>query len=74
MAYNNYVLTQKRVAVAIESWKLTRAHTGTIGFEGCKNSRHIQVLSGLKGLTYLPDKMSAVQCSRASQPAFNCPY
>ena len=34
MAYNNYLLTQKCVAETVNSWKLTRAHTGAIGVKG----------------------------------------
>ena len=49
VAYNNYVVTQKRAAVAINSRKLTRAHTGAIGFKACKKSGRIRALSGLKG-------------------------
>ena len=49
VAYNNYVLTQKYAAVAINSRKLTRAHTGAIGFKGCQNSGRIRALLGVKG-------------------------
>ena len=35
--------------MAINSRKLTQAHTGAIGFKGCKNSGRIRALSGLKG-------------------------
>ena len=41
--------TQKRAAVAINSRKLARAHTGAIGFKGCQNSGRIRALSGVKG-------------------------
>ena len=34
VAYNNYVLTQKYVAVLINSWKLIQANTGAIGVKG----------------------------------------
>ena len=46
VAYNKYVLTQKRAAMAIDSWKLTRAHTGAIKFKG---SGRIRMLLGVKG-------------------------
>ena len=48
MAYNNNILIQKRAAVVMNTWKLTRVHMGAIGFKGCKNSGHIRVLSGVK--------------------------
>ena len=38
MAYNNYVLTQKRAAMVISSRKLTQAHTGAIGFKVYKKN------------------------------------
>ena len=44
VAYNNYVLTQKRAAVVINSWKLTCVDTGAIRCKGCKISRHIRAL------------------------------
>ena len=50
MAYNNYVLTQKPAAVAINSRKLTREHTGAIGFKGCKKIRAHTGIIGVKGL------------------------
>ena len=37
--YNNCTLTQKHAAVAVNSRKLTRAHTGAIGFKGRKKFR-----------------------------------
>ena len=49
VAYNYHILTQKHTAAAINREKLSQAHTGNIGFKGCKNSRHINALSGLKG-------------------------
>ena len=46
MAYNNYVLTQKCAALAINSWKLTWAHKGAIGVKGLKTCaiRSLQVI------------------------------
>ena len=47
VVYTNYELTQKRAAMAINTWKLTQVYTGAIGFKGCKNFGRIQ-LSGVK--------------------------
>ena len=37
VAYNNRIVTQKRAAVAINTWRLTRVHTRATSFKGCKN-------------------------------------